>query len=261
MPAVASPKRRSLAPREHGAYAQLGLPLAAACAGGRPGAAACLFGLAAVMAFLAHEPLVVLLGHRGQRARVEAGARAWRRMVGVVLVGAVSGGVAAYLAPAAAALGLLPAGVAAAVGMYIRGRRERTLTAEVLAGTALAGASLPVAFSAGWPLAAALSAFAGWSAGFAAITFAVWPIAHKRTLGPGARTLSLLLPALVVSAAALGLGPQAAASGGPLVLAAAATAALRPPARLLRKVGWTVAAASLVQAAAVVALGPSIWGA
>lgn len=246
--------RRSLAPREHGAYAQLAVPLAAAYAGGRPGVAALLFGVAAVMAFLAHEPLLILLGLRGRRVLAEAGPRARRRTLGLIVVGAVAGAAAAWLAPAAAPMVMVSAVLASLLGGFLWRRRERTFAGEVVAAAALASAALPVAVSAGWEGRAALAAFAGWSAGFAAVTFVVWSIAHKRTPGPLARTVALLVPALVVVAASCLLGRQAAATGAPLVLVAAAVTGLRPTARRLRPVGWTVAAATLAQAVVVVVL-------
>ena len=246
---------RSLAPREHGAYAQLGLPLAAAYSGGRPGAAACLFGVAAVAAFAAHEPLLVLLGHRGKRALAEAGPRASRRLSVLAGVGVAAAGLAAYLAPVAAALALAPGAAAVALGGFLLRRRERTIAAEVLAGAALSGAGLPVAVASGWPLPAALGAWAGWTAGFAAIISVVWPVAHKRTLGPVARTLALLVPALIVALAGSSLGAQAVAAGAPLVVAGVAIAAVHPTGRLLRPIGWTIAATTVAQAVTLVVLG------
>jgi hypothetical protein len=56
--------RRSLWPREHGAYAQLGAPLATAIAMQAPTIGALALASAACLAFLANEPLLVVLGHR-----------------------------------------------------------------------------------------------------------------------------------------------------------------------------------------------------
>jgi len=249
-----APGRRSLVPREHGAYAQLGMPLAAAYAGGQPGAAAWLFGAAAVAAFLAHEPLLVLLGHRGGRALAEAGGRARRRVVGLLAGGATAAALGTRLAPAAAATGLIPLVFTLALGAFLLRRRERTYAAEVLAAVALAGAGLPVAISAGWQARAALAAFVGWSSGFAAVTFVVWSIAHRRSPRRAARALALLAPAVAIGIASHLVGRQAAATGAPLVLLAAAVVAVRPAARRLRSVGWTVAATTLAQAVAVVAV-------
>ena len=76
-----SPGPRSLAPREHGAYGQLGLPMLAALGSGLPGAVAALLSVSAWTLFLAHEPLLVLLGRRGERLQVEQRPRAMVRLV------------------------------------------------------------------------------------------------------------------------------------------------------------------------------------
>src|SRR4051812_9461537 len=55
-----------LLPREHGAYAELLLPLTAAlCIA--PSSAGFAWALGASTLFLLHDPVLVLLGHRGQR--------------------------------------------------------------------------------------------------------------------------------------------------------------------------------------------------
>ena len=76
--AVPAPVRRSMLPHEHGAWGQLAMPLLTALAIGRPTVAALLLTAAVVLAFVAHEPLLVLLGQRGRRAIQEDGARARR---------------------------------------------------------------------------------------------------------------------------------------------------------------------------------------
>src|SRR5512140_1483244 len=91
---------RWLIPREHGAYGQLGFPLLAALGCGRPGVAALCLVLAFVAAFIAHEPVLILLGDRGTRARRESYRDA-------VLTLAVSGGVA--IVAAGVALAFMPA--------------------------------------------------------------------------------------------------------------------------------------------------------
>ncbi|PYR50160.1 MAG: hypothetical protein DMF89_10175, partial [Acidobacteria bacterium] len=93
-------------PREHGAYGQLLFPLITALAIGHPGAAALCLSASAVCAFMAHEPLLVLLGHRGARAVREQGLRA-RRWLAAFAAGAIaSGAIAMALMPVAARIAL-----------------------------------------------------------------------------------------------------------------------------------------------------------
>ena len=60
------PKKPSLLPKEHGAYAELSFPLVTGLALGEPNLASFSLGLAAVLFFLANEPVAVLLGARGE---------------------------------------------------------------------------------------------------------------------------------------------------------------------------------------------------
>jgi hypothetical protein len=80
-----SPRARSLAPREHGVYGQLAVPMAAALASGRPGPVALLLAASAGGFFLAHEPALLLLGRRGERARTEQRGRAMSRLLALGL--------------------------------------------------------------------------------------------------------------------------------------------------------------------------------
>ncbi|HEY5937251.1 MAG TPA: YwiC-like family protein, partial [Kofleriaceae bacterium] len=72
---------RSLWPREHGAYVQLLVPLLTGLAARVPTIAAVLLAIAACAAFLANEPLLVVLGHRGARMKTRDGDRARARLV------------------------------------------------------------------------------------------------------------------------------------------------------------------------------------
>src|SRR5205085_1159824 len=60
-----------------------------------------LLAIGACCAFAANEPLLVLLGHRGKRARARDGARARRWLGGSALLAALAGGAGLWLAPAA----------------------------------------------------------------------------------------------------------------------------------------------------------------
>ena len=63
---------RSLWPREHGVYVQVSLPLLTALLIS-PTLAGAFISSAVVAAFLLHEPLLVLTGERGSRAKTEGG--------------------------------------------------------------------------------------------------------------------------------------------------------------------------------------------
>ena len=90
---------KHLIPREHGAYAELGFPLLSGLLLGSPGAAAGLFVAAAILLFLANEPLVVLLGVRGKRAQQDHAAAARHGLALLGGLGIAAGIGALWLAP------------------------------------------------------------------------------------------------------------------------------------------------------------------
>lgn len=99
---------RRFLPREHGAYGQLGVPLAAALASGRPGLAALGWATVAIALFLAHEPLLQLVMRRGGVLRETA--RSMRRLEhslpGELVLSTLLAGLAV---PVAIAAGVAPA--------------------------------------------------------------------------------------------------------------------------------------------------------
>lgn len=251
-PAAAPPRTPSLLPREHGAWGQLALPLAAGLALGRPGAAALLLSLAIVLAFLAHEPLLVVAGQRGRRTRDALGARAARRLALLGAGAAAAGGAGLALAPAAR-LALAPAALLGAVVLALAlARHEKTTAGEILVAGALAACAAPVALAAGAPARWAWSAAFTWAVAFAAATLPVRAILLRaRTKGevdrrPAAAAGVAALVALAVAGAARGLVPWAAALATlPVTLAALALTAAPVRPQRLTAVGWSIVAASV----------------
>jgi hypothetical protein len=247
---------RSLAPREHGAYGQLGLPLCAALAMGRPTAASVGITVAAVAAFLAHEPALVIAGQRGTRAQREDGGRARRRLLLLGAITAAAGGVGIALAPPVARLAAIaPAALGLALAPMVMRGEEKTAPGELLAAATLAAVGVPVAIASGAPAASAWSAWAAWCLVFGASTLAVRTvIAHARA--PMAWPRRLAWPAAAVAlGAALAAGgvlsPAAAIGAAPMLAAAVALAARPPGPRSLKKVGWALVGSSLALAAAL----------
>jgi hypothetical protein len=255
-----APTRRSLVPHEHGAWGQLAMPLVAALAIGRPTAPALLLSAAVVLAFLAHEPLLVLLGQRGRRARDEDGARARRWLAGTGALALAAGLAGIALAPAAARLALLlPAGLAAAVGVLVWRRLEKTAGGEIVVAAALASAGLAVGLAADAAPAAALASALAWVLAFAAATLAVQVILvrvrSKGARDPGRRHAAL---AAAIAAAAFALveaGLPAALGWAVLPTAAFSVVVClgRFSPKRLRELGWALVGSSLVTLAVLVA--------
>lgn len=261
---VDAPKR-FLWPREHGAWGQMAMPLATGLALGRPGLAAWLLALAAALAFLAHEPVLVLLGARGTRALSEDGSLA-RRLLAALGVPAAAAGLAGLaLAPAALPWLALPGLLLLATMGFARRRAEMTTAGEIVAGAAMASALLPVAVAAGAGAGATAHAFLAWVISFAMAAIAVEAVLARgragshRTRGgadPGRRNAARAAGVWAASAvaAALGLLP------GAVPLALAPTAAFGVgiclggvgPGRLAR-LGWMLVASTLFTLAVLVA--------
>lgn len=246
---------RSLWPREHGAYAELGFPILTGLTAGVPTVAALALAGAAVALFLAHEPVAVLTGMRGERLLTSLGGQARRRaglLVGLgVLAGAAGLGIAgpdvrlAALLPIAAGLLLVP---------WVLSRRQKSLAGELAVIVAFAATVLPVGLAVGASWRFAWAAGGVWLVSFGLGTLAVHALKlrHKRGSGAGwVAALSCALAAAVCAAAAAGavIGalhvPIAVAVIPPAVLVMAL--AVRPVhPRHLRRVGWSLVAANVI---------------
>jgi YwiC-like protein len=252
--AVAPARTRSLLPQEHGAWGQLAMPLVSALLLGGASTAGLLLAAATVFAFLAHEPWLVVLGHRGVRATREDGPRARRVMWGLLATAAVAGLSGILLAPQAARVALLvPAVLGAATVAFVLARRERTVAGELTVVTTLAASGFAVALAGGAPLKVAAAATATWVLAFGCSVFAV-QVVLVRAMSKGEQEHGLRNAAIAAALAAGGSG-AALYVGLPVVvpLAVAPTALLSLvvcllpfSARQLKTLGWGLVASSTI---------------
>ena len=256
----APPPRRSLVPREHGAWGQLAMPLLAALAIGGPKPGALLLAAAVVLAFVAHEPLLVLLGQRGRRAAEQDGARARRWIVLLALAAAATGAGALALAPGETRPAvLLPAALAALVGLLVWRGLETTTAGEIVVAAALSSAGFAVARVGGATLEAASAALATWVLAFAAATLAVQVVlVRSRSRGerdPGRlhAALAALLGLAAFGLVAAGLPAVVGWATAPPVLLSIAVCLGRFSPRRLRQLGWAIVASTAVTLAVLVA--------
>lgn len=253
--------RRSLWPREHGAYGQLGAPLIAALVIARPTVATGALAVAACLAFLANEPLLVLLGHRGERLQAALGAVAARRLAIYAAGAAALGALGLALSPAARWMAALVAVPAAALVLCAWRRVQRSLAGELLAALVFPGAAAPAMAASGVPAVAAIEIWLAWSLGFACTVVAVHHVidrsrALRRKLATTRRDAltALGLAAVLLAAAVATTQLVAAAIALPLV-ACALGLTLRPPgATRLRAIGVGLMIASAATIGAVVTL-------
>ncbi|MGZ3421913.1 MAG: YwiC-like family protein [Polyangiales bacterium] len=254
---------RSLAPKEHGAYAQLGLPVVAALASGRPTIAAFLLAIAAVAVFVAHEPLLVLIGHRGMRAAQDDGRRAARLLAALVSVAVLASVGAVVLGGAAVATaGGVPLLLAPLVAVAIARGAEKTLFGEIGGAATLSSCGIPIAIASGVTATVALAAWATWVVAFMSATLAVrGVIAHRKraekAASPLVRIASVsIAPLFAVTVAVLcGASYAIVIAAAPVVVASLVLASSPPHPRTLARVGWALVVASLATTVLVVREG------
>lgn len=255
--------RPSLWPREHGAYAQLGVALAAALALA-PSFRALAQVVLTVALFLASEPVLVLLGRRGEPG--PDGRRAATLRLGLLLALAALGAAGAWLGlPLERFAALVPGGIVglALFGLFLA-KRERTAAGELLAAWGFAAAALAAA-AVGGAGAARAGGLALLLVGILSLAMAIVHLhlaALRRGGRPGPRLAAALVGvALAAGAWLLGRVGVLPASGYaallPMVLAGIGVWRYPPKPRQLKATGWIAAACATAGAAiAVVLLRP-----
>lgn len=240
---------RLLLPREHGAYFQLLAPMTLAFLLTGGSLAAALFAGASIVAFIANEPLLVVLGHRGKRASEQHRSRAMR-MLAVLVPAAVAMGLVALWLVAwptrIVAAGLLVP-TAALVALGIR-RQQRTVLGELFALVCLAGAAAPVAMAAGLPAVDALTLVAAWVIGYGCSVVGVHRVIERGRRRRSAADIALAIVFFGI-ACAVTLGARktfAFSPAVPLALAASFVAYLAPAPAKLRAIGFAMVGASIV---------------
>jgi len=253
----------ALFPKEHGAYGQLLFPLATALVVGRRTPAALMLAAAAVLAFLAHEPLLVLLGQRGPRAARDERSRAVVWFAASLVGAAILGGAAIVKAPPGIAIVralVVPGALALVLAIVIVSRREHTLAGESLAAITFSSIALPVARAAGVASMVALTCAAVFASVFVAATVSVRAVIARTRTPPALAARAAAVVVALGSLAALALlgsmrivSAVAPLAALPACLVAFAAALAAPSARHLRAIGWTLIATTLAAAALLVA--------
>lgn len=202
--------------------------------------------LAFFLFFLLHEPLLVLLGHRGGRARDQFQSLARRQCL--VLAGATAA-VLGWLAPRLNGEALwsilLPGAAAAGISVFVLLGKERTTAGELTAAAGLSACCVPIAVADGTRLAVAGICWVIWAAVLMAATLAVRGVIARAKYGEeklanwavvlgaaGAALATGMLPILALPRILLWAAAPAVAL--PLVLLL-----LKPSPRYLRTIGWS----------------------
>ena len=252
-------------PREHGAYGQMSLPLVTSFLVAGMTTPAALVAVAVVAGFLAHEPLAVLLGRRGVRARREQlrAATVWCVVTGSIAAG--TGIAATLLAPASVRWSFLVPLLPGAILMFaILAKREKSAYGEVAVALAFSLVAVPVCLAAGAAAATAWCVGIAFASVFVSGTLAVRAIVlavrggGNPSVAHATRIMTLTVGALAVASLAF-MGARTLLPWATLIaavpgLAVATWLTLFPPLpNRLRSVGWTLVATSVFTALVLVA--------
>jgi len=252
-------------PREHGAYSQMALPLVTALVIARASPPAVFIAIAVVCGFLAHEPLVVLLGGRGPRVKRADGSRAaiWFAMTATAMVAAGAAGV--RLMPAAARWSfLVPLIPAVWVGASLLAKQEKRASAQIAVALAFAFAAVPMCLAAGFSVATAVSVGGVFGSVYVTGVLCVRAIVLAKRAGGRPRasraTRLLLVAVAACSVVAFAIAASRTALPWTTLLAVAPgvgialALAMRPSPPPLKTVGWSLASTSASAALVLISI-------
>jgi hypothetical protein len=243
-----------LYPKEHGAYAMLGIPLMTALAASGFTVAGVWVAIAAIAGFFSNEPLLVACGHRGGRVQHSTPqAKGW--FVGLFalagsacLIALIVGNVSMRVA-----LGVFLIFAVISLAFSIAGQNRKTAV-HLWGMLSLSLPCVPVLLSANASVSTSLSFWAVWLIGFAATTLAVRGMMARQK--QGSRWWHLL--ALAGLTSLIGAGVFSTASWLlvtlPMIAVSWYLLILPPPIQQLKRVGWTMVAGTLSTAILTLAI-------
>lgn len=241
-----------LRPKEHGAYAVVAIPMIAALLVVGPTVAGIGIAVATVAGFMAHEPLLLLWGHRGRRAQ-QFSSRACSRAALLLMVMTLGGTLAFASGSAAVRIALVAClGVAVTTFGVAIGGQHRALAAELwaTAGLSLPSAAMLLAGGASVPLAS--ESWAVWLLGFSATTVSVRSVIAAQKRQSRKVHDAILIPAILLVCGGILSGGGWLLATLPMLIASGYLRLWPPPAKYLRRVGWSLVASTLATAAWVV---------
>ena len=236
----------SMKPKEHGAYAIVTLPMVAALAMSGMGIVSLAVVVASLAGFFAHEPMLIALGHRGQRAQ-RAATWARYRATSLILLCVGAGTTAMWFGSAAVQVSLAGCLLLAIVSFALSiARFHRTLGGQLLGVVSLSVPCLPILLAGEVSWQRTLLIWITWILGFLSTTLAVRGViaAQKRQsrsvhwLGIGITTVSMIV--LAFAGAWLPLATV------PMIVASWLLLWQPPSAKHLRRVGWTLVSTTLL---------------
>ncbi|WP_231617301.1 YwiC-like family protein [Novipirellula aureliae] len=246
-------------PKEHGAYAILIIPVLTSFAAVGVSWVGVFVAAASVAGFLAHEPLLVMIGHRGQRARRSA-TTASRYLLTLTVICIASGVASLISGNVAVRVALIGCVVLATLsfGVAFAGR-HRTPLGQTAGVIGLSAPCVPILLAGGMGTGDALKTWVVWLLGFAATTLAVRSVIafqkHRNRMlhWTGLTAISVFPLSMFVwwMDANDWVLPVI-----PMVLASWYLMIQPPPAKRLKQIGWSLVGATVLTAISVVVVIP-----
>ncbi len=238
--AIRTPSVAKLQPKEHGAYAILGVPLVTALLISGFSLSGIFVAIAAVAGFLAHEPLLVVWGQRGARAK-NATPAAMRRLVLLLAITIGGGSVSLLLGTTSVVIALLGCGMLAVSSFVLAMRgQHRTLGGQLWGVIGLSVPCVPILLSGEVPLAQTLEIWLTWLIGFAATTIAVRGVIAAQKRRSTSLYLAVVLGLSVIVAVLATIQHSRTIAALPMLVISAYLVLQPPPAKHLKRVGWTL---------------------
>ncbi len=246
--------RVRLSPKEHGAYAILMVPVFSSLAISGCNTVALGVAVASIAGFFAHEPLLVTLGHRGARAKRLA-PQAKPRSIKLIAVAGIAGALAMAGGDDATRAALIGCLLAAAVSFALAvAGKHKTLGGQLFGVIGLSAPSVAIVSSSGLSVSHALVIWSVWLVGFTSTTLAVRGVIAAQKRRPRLLYWSALSVTTPVTFAGPVLGNPLTLAALPMVVGAWGLMFFPPPAKYLKRVGWTLVAVTLATALIVVLL-------
>lgn len=237
-----------LHPKEHGAYAILGIPIVTSLLiSGLTISGGCV-AIAAVAGFLAHEPLLVAWGRRGRRAQQSTPAARKRLSVLLPMI-SMAGTVALVLGSPQERWALLACLAFALFSFSIAKLGwHRTLAGQLAGVAGLTVPCVPILLAGGMETSQAITVWAVWLIAFVATTLGVRSVIAAQKRQPRYLHLLILTALTLPVTAGLLLDTSWAMAVVPMMLLSWYLLIAPPNAKYLKRVGWASVAITLVTA-------------
>jgi hypothetical protein len=250
----------SLLPREHGAYGQMAFPIVTSFGVAGVTTPALLIAIGVIAGFLAHEPLLVLLGRRGVRVTRELGRCATVWLVFAVPTAIGTELVALFFVPLSVRWSLfLPLVPAAPFAVAVAVKREKSWQGEVAIALVFSLVAVPICLAADASTGTALAVGIAFAVIFVTGTLAVRVIVLESRRGgnPHAARATRVTVLMLTTAAGVGLVSTAVdgllswttlVAAAPGLGGASWLTLFPPPPTRLRTVGWALVITSAAAA-------------